>query len=76
LPGSQRPQVELLKQFVKPQIGETWDAEEVDTIQKLNACAVSWKDSGRYIYENGGSYNFGPWTCKKKWIEICGLAAE
>jgi hypothetical protein len=67
-------QIELLRQYVERQIGETFGPYEVDTVDKLNMCAISWKDSGSYIYENGGTYNFGPGTCKKKWIEISGIA--
>jgi hypothetical protein len=68
--------MDLLRQFVVPLIWETWERAEIDTIKKLNACAIPWKHAARHIYENGGTYNFGPGTCKKKWIEMSGIATD
>ncbi|KMP09714.1 hypothetical protein CIRG_08947 [Coccidioides immitis RMSCC 2394] len=31
---------------------------------------ISWKQVAEYIWRNGGSYQFGNATCKKKWAEI------
>lgn len=31
---------------------------------------VSWKFVAEYIWKNGGSYQFGNATCKKKWAEL------
>ncbi|KAI2786074.1 hypothetical protein POX_h09841 [Penicillium oxalicum] len=31
---------------------------------------VSWKKVAQYIWANGGSYQFGNATCKKKWCDI------
>ncbi|KAJ5936668.1 hypothetical protein N7466_003118 [Penicillium verhagenii] len=35
---------------------------------------VPWKKVAQYIWANGGSYQFGNATCKKKWCEIFGVA--
>ncbi|KAJ6015392.1 hypothetical protein N7540_009983 [Penicillium herquei] len=35
---------------------------------------VSWKKVSEYIFANGGSYEFGNATCKKKWCEINGIS--
>ncbi|OQE26515.1 hypothetical protein PENSTE_c005G10452 [Penicillium steckii] len=34
---------------------------------------VPWKKVSQYIWNNGGSYQFGNATCKKKWCEIHGI---
>ncbi|KAJ5765659.1 hypothetical protein N7520_005218 [Penicillium odoratum] len=34
---------------------------------------VSWKKVAQFIWANGGSYQFGNATCKKKWCEIYGV---
>jgi hypothetical protein len=33
---------------------------------------IAWKKVAGYIFDNGGSYQFGNATCKKKWYEIRG----
>ncbi|KAJ5936203.1 hypothetical protein N7454_005501 [Penicillium verhagenii] len=35
---------------------------------------VPWKKVAQYIWANGGSYQFGNVTCKKKWCQIYGVA--
>ncbi|KAJ6006684.1 hypothetical protein N7451_004628 [Penicillium sp. IBT 35674x] len=34
---------------------------------------ISWKKVAHFIWANGGSYQFGNATCKKKWCEIYGV---
>jgi hypothetical protein len=41
-----------------------------DNMQEL---AVVWLEVSNYIKEHGGTYKFGPWTCKQKWMQLAGI---
>jgi hypothetical protein len=41
-----------------------------DNMQEL---AVIWLEVGKYIKKHGGTYKFGPFTCKQKWMQLTGI---
>lgn len=37
---------------------------------ETDANKIPWKKVTEFIIERGGTYKFGPATCKKKWLEL------
>ncbi|KAJ5475300.1 hypothetical protein N7539_008366 [Penicillium diatomitis] len=74
--------IELLCEAVVTMANQTSlsDKSPADLVQTRVALAVagqlpkvSWKKVAQYIWANGGSYQFGNATCKKKWCDIHGI---
>ncbi|KAF2276006.1 uncharacterized protein EI97DRAFT_458997 [Westerdykella ornata] len=63
----------LLKEIVAMEL-DSVTRDRPSATQEQRFTRISWKRVAEYITENGGSYKFGNSTCKKKWLELEGLA--
>ncbi|KAI1335698.1 hypothetical protein F5Y15DRAFT_428000 [Xylariaceae sp. FL0016] len=69
-PEWQDRDIRLLKKAVREKGVVSATKSSKNAEQSWPPTKISWKEVGKYIKENGGSYHFGNATCRKKWDEL------